>query len=106
MQRTSRRSFTVEIRSGDRRPASAIPKRPSQPVAHVPQIFRTATIAAEPAPKPRRILPSLMEIEGVEAAMLALPELPELQPTRRRVKGGPISGRCGGVKPGQWLSAA
>ena len=23
-----------------------------------------------------------------------------------RVKGGPISGRCGGVKPGQWLSAA
>lgn len=72
MRNTLRRSFTVEVKSSERRHVTIIPSRIVPPVRPEPRAFLAiAPEGIDPAVAPRRILPSLI-----------VPEV-EPKPTRR-----------------------
>ncbi len=83
MRNLSRRSFTVEAKSGGRRGSTIIPTRVAPPP--VPQhasLFRSDPASTEPAAEKRRVLPNLIVPETPEPVQDPEPALEE-RPVRR-----------------------
>jgi len=85
MRRDSRRSFTVEIKSTDRRHATIIPRRSTPPAVTSPW-FSTIVSPDPPAPVPeqRRVLPSLIVPEAAELEVELVPVADEIRMKRPR----------------------
>jgi hypothetical protein len=74
MRRDSRRSFTVEIKSTDRRHATIIPRRSAPPAVTSP--WFSLVVSPEPptpVPEQRRILPNLIVPEAAEIKIELMP---------------------------------
>ena len=85
MRRDSRRSFTVEIKSTDRRHATIIPRR-SAPPAVASSWFSTVVSPEPPAsvPEQRRVLPSLIVPDAAEIEVELIPVADEICMKRPR----------------------
>ena len=85
MRRDSRRSFTVEIKSTDRRHATIIPRR-SAPPAVASSWFSTVVSPEPPAsvPEQRRVLPSLIVPDAAEIEVELIPVADEIRMKRPR----------------------
>lgn len=85
MRRDSRRSFTVEIKSTDRRHGTVIPRRSAPPAVTSPW-FSTIVSSEPPAsvPEQRRVLPSLIVSEAVEIEVELMPVADEIRMKRPR----------------------
>lgn len=85
MRRDSRRSFTVEIKSTDRRHATIIPRRSAPPAVTSPW-FSTVVSPEPPAPVPeqRRVLSSLIVPEAAEIEVELMPVADETRVKRPR----------------------
>lgn len=83
MRNSSRRSFTVEVKSVGRRSSTFIPSRVNAPPETASQsVFSTPVLNREPATEKRRVLPNLIEPE-VPAIEPAAPSIAEEAPPRR-----------------------
>lgn len=85
MRNSSRRSFTVEVKSVGRRSSTFIPTRVSTPPELASQtVFSTPVVNREPMTEKRRVLPNLIEPEVPAIEPAALPVAEDVPPRRPR----------------------